>query len=83
MLRLSTFAAIAGLAIGSAQAQEPTANCKLFIKGSDGKWIPTIDSKVGNPKQFKLLRKGQSIDPELTVVGINVSDTIDKLCAGK
>lgn len=92
MLRSVMVAVTAGLLIGGAQAQArvtapkqapaPKAECKNFIKGGDGKWVSTIDAKIGNPKDFKLLRKGQPIDRDMTIVGLNVSDTIDQLCGG-
>ncbi len=86
MLRSVMVAVTAGLMIGAAHAQAqppaPKAECKNFIKGGDGKWVSTIDAKIGNPKQFKVLRKGQPIERDMTIVGLNVSDTIDQLCGG-
>jgi hypothetical protein len=69
-----------GATAAHADGQSPKAQCKLFKKTSDGRWYSTIDSKVGNPKEFKVLKAGMPIDPALTIVGLNVSATIDKLC---
>lgn len=84
MIRFVTLAAVAALGIHAAAAeQQPKANCSMYKRTSDGRWFSTIDSKVGNPKQFKLLKAGIAIDPGMTIVGINVVDTIEKLCGGK
>ena len=76
-------AVLVGAAVASGTAlaaQAPSAQCKLFKKTQDGRWYSTIDSKVGNPKEFKILKAGMPIDRGMTIVGINVSDTIEKLC---
>lgn len=83
MLRAIVMVALTGLAVGGAQAQEPKAKCDLFHRGSDGRWISRIDSKVGNPQDFKLLKAGLPIDPSLTVAGINVAATVESLCGTK
>ncbi len=83
MIRVLSLVTIVVLGIGSATAQEPKADCKLFRKTSDGRWISTVDSKVGNPKTFITLQAGKPIDRNLTIVGLNVSDAIDQLCGGK
>lgn len=83
MIRFVTLAAGAVLAVTSASAeQQPKADCSMYRKTSDGRWFSTIDSKVGNPKEFKVLKAGIAIDPGMTVVGINVVDAIEKLCGG-
>ncbi len=83
MVRWIVAAAVAGFAAGPAWAQQPKANCKLYKRTSDGRWYSTIDSKVGNPKEFKVLKAGMAIDPSMTIVGLNVVDTINKLCGGQ
>ena len=83
MLRALMVVALVGAAVGGAQAQEPKAKCNLFHKSDDGRWVSKIDSKVGNPKDFKLLKAGLPIDPGLTVAGINVAATVESLCGGK
>ena len=83
MLRALMVVAVAGLATGGAQAQEPKAKCNLFHRGGDGRWVSKVDSKVGNPKDFKLLKAGLPIDPSLTVAGINVAATVESLCGAK
>ena len=86
MIRIAAFITIAGLGLGGALAQvpkEPKADCSMFKRTSDGRWVSTINSKVGNPKSFVTLQAGRPIERDLTVVGINVSDTIDRLCGGK
>ncbi len=85
MLRALMVVALACVSMGTAQAQaqEPKAKCNLFHKSDDGRWVSKIDSKVGNPKDFKLLKAGLPIDPGLTVAGINVAATVESLCGGK
>ena len=74
---------IAGLSVGAAQAQEPKADCRKFGKTSDGRWYSKVESKVGNPKAFAVLQPGLPIARDMTIVGINVSETIDRLCGGQ
>lgn len=88
MRRWVVAAAVVGVGAGACPdgaraAPEPKATCSLYKKTHDGRWFSTIDSKVGNPKSFKLLKAGVAIDPDMTVVGINVVDTINKLCGGR
>ena len=85
MGRVMTLAAVAAFALGGSTAwaqKAPKANCALYKRTADGRWYSTIDSKVGNPKEFKLLKAGLAIDPGMTIVGLNVVDTISKLCSG-
>ena len=84
MVRWVVAAVVVGLGAGSAWAEpQPKADCKMYKRTSDGRWYSTIDSKVGNPKSFKLLKAGVVIDPGMTVVGINVVDAINRLCGGQ
>ncbi len=86
MGRVMMLTAVAALALGGGGAwaqKAPKANCALYKRTADGRWFSTIDSKVGNPKQFKLLKAGIAIDPDMTIVGLNVVNTISKLCSGK
>lgn len=84
LMRWMVVAAAVGLgAAGASAQQQPKAQCALYKKTADGRWYSTIDSKVGNPKEFKLLKAGVAIDPGMTIVGINVADTITRLCGGK
>ncbi len=86
MKRLMGFVvvAVAVVGVGGAQAApEPKANCSMFHKLSDGRWMSTIESRVGNPKSYITLQPGLPIARDLVVVGINVSDTIDRLCGAQ
>ena len=65
-----------------ASAQAPSADCSKFKRMSDGRWMSTIEAKIGNPKAFKILEPGLPIDREETIVGQNVSQLIDQLCGG-
>lgn len=84
MIRLATLTALLGFCVGPALAASapppPKADCAKFHRMSDGRWTSVVTSKVGNPKSFVTLQAGMPIARDLTVVGINVSDTIDKLC---
>ena len=84
MLRLMVLTMMLGFAASVAHAQQPNpqpkADCSKFHKLADGRWVSTIESRIGNPKNFITLQPGLAIDRNLTVVGINVSDTIDRLC---
>ena len=73
------------LAIGpvGAQAQQPKADCSKYHKLSDGRWTSTIAAKIGNPKSFIVLQPGIAIARDVTIVGLNVSDTLDRLCGSK
>ena len=83
MIRALTLATVFALGFGSAQAQAPKADCSKYKKQSDGRWTSTIEAKIGNPKSFIVLKPGIAIDRSMTIVGLNVSDTLDHLCGGK
>lgn len=83
MIRALTLATLFALGVSSAQAQAPKADCSKYKKLSDGRWTSTIEAKVGNPKSFILLKPGIAIDRSTMIVGLNVSDTLDRLCGGK
>lgn len=68
---------------GMAQAQAPTADCSRFKRTSDGRWMSTVEAKIGNPKEFQQLQPGIPISRSTTIVGLNVSDTLDRLCGTK
>ena len=75
-------AGLIGLGIGAALADTPApkANCTLFKKSSDGRWVSTVESRIGNPKTFVTLQPGLPIPRDQTIFGMNISDTLDKLC---
>ncbi len=84
MIRRFTCAAVFVFGIGAAEAAPPPkADCSKFHRMSDGRWTSVVKSRVGNPKSFVTLEPGMPIARDLTVVGINVSDTIDRLCGGQ
>lgn len=82
MVRCCT-ALLAILLTGGAQAQAPSADCSRFKRMSDGRWMSTVDAKIGNSKDFKELKPGIPIPRSMTIVGLNVSDTLDGLCGTK
>lgn len=67
----------------AAQAQAPSADCSRFKQTSDGRWMSTVDAKIGNTRDFKELKPGIPIPRTMTIVGLNVSDTLDRLCGAK
>ncbi len=77
---LAMVGAMIAVSCSAALAQAPQADCSKFKRMSDGRWTSTIDAKIGNPKNFKRLQPGLPIDRDLTIVGLNVSDTLDRLC---
>lgn len=83
MIRACIVATLFALGLSAAQAQAPKADCSKYKKLSDGRWTSTIEAKVGNPKSFILLKPGMAIDRSMMIVGINVSDTLDRLCGSK
>lgn len=83
MVRFCTAILLLTMATGTAQAQAPTADCSRFKRTSDGHWMSTVDAKIGNPKEFKQLQPGIPIPRTMTIVGLNVSDTLDRLCGSR
>ncbi len=83
MVRFCTATLLAILSAGAAQAQAPSADCARFKHMSDGRWMSTVDAKIGNTKEFKELKPGIPIPRTMTIVGLNVSDTLDQLCGAK
>ncbi len=83
MVRFCTAALLLTMATGLAQAQAPSADCARFKRTSDGLWMSTVDAKIGNPKEYKELQPGIPIPRTMTIVGLNVSDTLDRLCGSR
>ena len=83
MIRALAVTTLFAFGPGAAHAQAPKADCSKYKKLSDGRWTSTIEAKVGNPKSFILLKPGIAIDRSTTIVGLNVSDTLDRLCGGQ
>ncbi len=83
MIRFGAAAAMLFTTCGLAAAQAPKADCSNFYRTSDGRWASAIMARVGNPKDFKQLQPGLPIDRSMTVAGLNVSATLDRLCGGR
>lgn len=85
MMRVAVWAVVIGAAVAPvgvahAAVPEPKADCSMFKKMSDGRWTSTVESRIGNPKSFVTLQPGVPIPRDQTIFGMNISDTIEKLC---